>query len=403
MPEDTAENTAADSDLDREQKHYRSFILYTSIAVFLIILAIFAGVVVRTRQLVHDQVLEQARAHFNDILITREWSLSHGGVYVEKREGARTNPFITIPDETCKSGKVLVFIPPAVMTKEISLHAEEKGLFRYSIKSLNPINPENVPDDFERSALESFNTGKTESYKIESSQDGEIFRYMAPLSIDESCVACHARQGYDLGDIRGGISVDIEISHLQGSLKRSMAFILVAGAVSVAALLALIYTFTARLVRHVASSRRRIEELIITDDLTGIHNRRYLMARFEEEYQEARRRGFALSCVMVDLDHFKDFNDRFGHLVGDEILKDLSRFIKGMVRVYDIFGRFGGEEFMVVLPAADMAEARAFKVSVTISAGVAEIEPSDESMTDILRRADAAMYHAKQSGRNRVC
>lgn len=176
-----------------------------------------------------------------------------------------------------------------------------------------------------------------------------------------------------------------------------------------------------------AVNRARLLRSGFTDVLTGWHNRRYLQVRLGEELARARRDGDTLSCLMLDLDHFKRINDTWGHGAGDEVLRELAQRIEAQVRASDVAARYGGEEFVILLPRT-VAQAggllaerirRAVReqpvpvapgeeVTVTASIGVASISPRPED-TDLknlgdslLARADVALYQAKAAGRDRI-
>ncbi len=163
-----------------------------------------------------------------------------------------------------------------------------------------------------------------------------------------------------------------------------------------------------------------IETLAITDGLTGAYTRRYFIERFDEEIKRSLLRKSNLSLLMVDADHFKMVNDQHGHLAGDQVLKEIANIIQENVRAIDIVGRFGGEEFCVVLPDTDLegarlvaerirksAEKRLIKaydsaLRVTLSIGLA-IYPSDgKLLEELMDKADWALYRAKSQGRNCV-
>ncbi len=163
-----------------------------------------------------------------------------------------------------------------------------------------------------------------------------------------------------------------------------------------------------------------VQRLAITDDLTGIHNRRHLFELADHEFAQAQRYHRPLAAIMFDLDHFKEVNDRHGHAVGDEVLCAVARVCDYLIREVDVLGRYGGEEFAVLLPetdlkaalevaerfreavAAETIDTNAGPIAVTVSAGVAEIHPDMIDVHELINRADAAMYFAKRSGRNRV-
>jgi diguanylate cyclase (GGDEF)-like protein len=163
-----------------------------------------------------------------------------------------------------------------------------------------------------------------------------------------------------------------------------------------------------------------IETLAITDGLTGVYTRRYFIERFDEEVKRSVLHKSTLAFLMIDADHFKMINDQHGHLTGDQVLKEISNIIQENVREIDIVGRFGGEEFCVVLPdtqkegalvvaerirkSADKRLIKAYDatVRVTLSIGIA-IYPSDgKVIEELMDKADWALYRAKSQGRNCV-
>lgn len=166
--------------------------------------------------------------------------------------------------------------------------------------------------------------------------------------------------------------------------------------------------------------RARLRRLALTDDLTLAYNQRYLSPRYNEEIERAKRTGQPLSVLMLDLDHFKTVNDRFGHDAGDVALRLFADRVRSLVRRVDIFIRRGGEEFLVVMPSTTNAQARATaerirrslaetdldlgggtRIRQTVSIGVATWNES-EVPEALLRRADVALYQAKEQGRDRV-
>ena len=169
-----------------------------------------------------------------------------------------------------------------------------------------------------------------------------------------------------------------------------------------------------------AQYHETIYKMTIVDGLTGVNNKRFLMETLEREIPRARRHQRPLTLVMFDIDHFKHINDTYGHLAGDYVLKELAQLVKGRLRPDDVLGRYGGEEFCVVLPETELQggssiaeELRVLvqdhsfvfeqeRINVTISLGVAILQ-DDNDVSSFIKAADERLYAAKRDGRNRVC
>ncbi len=166
---------------------------------------------------------------------------------------------------------------------------------------------------------------------------------------------------------------------------------------------------------------QQVQELSVTDSLTGTFSRRHYLERFGEELERSRKFKYHFCCLMIDIDHFKDYNDRYGHLVGDAILKQIADRIKENIRQIDLMGRYGGEEFSIVLTETGKEDAKyvaerirhaieesSIKVydeelRVTISIGISGFPVDGQNTRTLIEKADQALYKAKQTGRNRVC
>ena len=162
-----------------------------------------------------------------------------------------------------------------------------------------------------------------------------------------------------------------------------------------------------------------LEQLVITDALTGIPNRRHLFEFAAKQLHQAELYQRPLSLLMLDVDHFKKINDNYGHAVGDEVLKLVANNLKRTLRQEDCLSRFGGEEFVAILPETDIEEAimigervrlniaelgilaQDHCLNITISLGISALKPDDQNIDDLLKRADDALLEAKRSGRNR--
>lgn len=175
--------------------------------------------------------------------------------------------------------------------------------------------------------------------------------------------------------------------------------------------------------RALEEANRRLTQLAATDGLTGLHNHRYLQEHLVLEVERSLRTGIPLGMLMVDVDHFRQYNNRFGHQTGDEVLRRVARLIAEHRRVNDVVARYGGEEFALLLINADhrvasnigerlraRVEAERFPQThelpggmLTISVGVASCPMDGTSAASLLQAADSALFRAKQAGRNRVC
>jgi diguanylate cyclase (GGDEF)-like protein len=164
----------------------------------------------------------------------------------------------------------------------------------------------------------------------------------------------------------------------------------------------------------------QLKEAAQTDPLTGLFNRRYLTTAIHKEFANFKRYQTSISCILLDVDHFKSINDNYGHDIGDIVLKRLADTISSLLREGDVFARYGGEEFMVLLPNTELHSAfhiaqrlretvskekvtvEQMNISFTISLGVANAQAFDSHAEDVIKRADQALYQSKAEGRNRV-
>jgi len=166
---------------------------------------------------------------------------------------------------------------------------------------------------------------------------------------------------------------------------------------------------------------RQLEELATTDGLTKIYNRRYFLEILDLEFQRAKRYGSKLAFIMIDVDDFKSFNDNYGHLLGDRILADVARILRENIRMPDQIGRYGGEEFSLMMPETDIAGAQSMaerlrrnieefsvyergeELKLTISIGLAAYPRNGvETVDDLIKLADDALLEAKREGKNRI-
>jgi two-component system cell cycle response regulator len=179
--------------------------------------------------------------------------------------------------------------------------------------------------------------------------------------------------------------------------------------------------YNAFLYQKLSQEKARLEKLAVTDYLTGIYNIRYFYSRLEEEFSRAERYHLPLSCIMLDIDHFKKINDSYGHRIGDFILREFAQLVKRHSRKSDLVARYGGEEFIMLLPQTSLKGAlieakriqRVVKETqfsqlqegqrITVSFGVACLPDQNiQNADDLIHFADSALYKAKEEGRDLI-
>ena len=194
------------------------------------------------------------------------------------------------------------------------------------------------------------------------------------------------------------------------------------GIVLEALTLAFIISHRIKILEDIRASQEELKKQAATDPLTKLYNRRFFFSEADYLLELAKNRGTPLAVLVVDIDHFKQVNDQYGHSCGDQVLVSIAQTLKTHSRTKDLLARFGGEEFVVLLPEADLQEAnrcaerlraavQALEVRVndndlvhsTVSIGIAEVMVGNEGVEAALNRADKALYQAKHSGRNRLC
>lgn len=405
----------------------RIFLILAVMTITAVIVSIFVSFHLRTEKLTEAILLQQARALYSELIMTRRWVSGHGGVYVRVKPGVDPNPFLTkLPDLkvnlTDQHGTLYTLRNPGLVVRGISEMAEEIGQFRFHVASLNPVNKEtNSPDPFEHKALLGFELGEKESFAIEMTDSGPVYRYMAPLLYEDKCDKCHAFQNYEIGDIRGGISVSIPMTDVNHRLKANRLYTIISAVAILGILFTSLYFLSSRFMRKLDDAQSQLLYMATTDGLTKLCNRKTALERLEQEIAKHFRFHKPLSCLLLDIDHFKMINDTYGHLAGDAVLVALADIFVQHSRKYDILCRYGGEEFIIILPETSLKTALAVAeklrakiegntvsynqhaIKVTASIGVAQssLEIEEEAYT-LISRADRALYQAKLEGRNMV-
>lgn len=408
-------------------KLIRSFLLLSCATVAVVVLTLFVSYHLRTERLTQDIMLQHARALFEEMILTRQWVSEHGGAYVKVKPGVAPNPFLaTIPDLkvniTDQDGQLYTLRNPGLVFSGVSQLAEKNGSFKLHVASLNPVNPaSNSPDAFETEALIAFEQGEKEAHVVEQDTAGPVYRYMAPLYYQVQCNNCHGSLNYAEGDIRGGISVTIPMDFINARLADSRRFSLLSTLLVMGVLFAILFFQSRRFMSRMSEVQTRLMELATSDSLTGLLNRRTVYELLEDEIAKYRR--FAsppLACLLLDIDDFKVINDSYGHQAGDAVLAAIATAMKNHSRRYDIISRYGGEEFLVILPGTDLTAATTVgeklrqhlaelaipfekhRLQVTVSIGAAQLAAGETTTDSLIGRADAALYQAKRHGKNQV-
>ncbi|MDZ7291575.1 MAG: DUF3365 domain-containing protein [candidate division KSB1 bacterium] len=201
--------------------------------------------------LLRQSLTDTARAFYKQVVILRAWVAKHGGVFVRYAEGMEANPYLEIAGTRTVNGDSLLLRNPAAVTRELSDMSSVMGeRFRFHLTSLMPLNPNNAPNDFEREALTTLINGERhklshygEFTRVEAIAGKPHFRYFAPLYTEESCLSCHGKQGYKVGDIRGGISILIPTDKVEAARKRNYMFMILGCLLSSSTISLLIYYF----------------------------------------------------------------------------------------------------------------------------------------------------------------
>jgi len=496
-------------------------------------------------------LLKQAQTHFHDQVNTRKWNAMYGGVYVKPLKDQKPNPYLKNNTLKVDENLTLIKINPAWMTRQLSEISDIKD-FHFTITSLIPINPNNKATPFEQRALKYIEKNNAKDY-YEFNNNSQ-FNYMGALITTKACLPCHAHQGYVLGDIRGGISINLDSAEYEivtSSIKNRALVIKIFAIFFLLSISLLIYkqlrhseklqSEVDRRTKEIKSTKELLQKILdvntsfiiladgtdityanktilefagfnsiaefkkqynyisdkfeevddenflqtqidgvhwieylkreqdskelkvlvikdeekryfkpyakaintenkvlylitfdeitneyvkiqelehraSTDSLTKLFNRSKFDNVLEKEMELSSTTLSPLSIIFLDIDHFKEVNDTYGHDVGDKILISLAQIITATTRSGDFVARWGGEEFMITLQSTNSSQATllANKLrkaveeylfesvgKLTISLGVTEYKNS-ESEDEFIKRVDEALYEAKESGRNRV-
>lgn len=385
-------------------------------------------------------LFEQASTLFNNIVTIRKWNSDHGSVYVKKHDNIEPNPYLFDNHLYSKDDELLVKVNPAWMTRQLSELSNKNEDYYFKITSLNPINPNNAPDEFEKEGLEILDKNKNLDFFTQLEEDK--YSLIGPLMVEPSCLQCHGEENYNVGDVRGGLRVSVPIDYYNENIrivesKTNILYFITffTSAIFIAVIIFAIYSINlrelnitklnktlerkvSRRTKELKDANKKLLELSTTDYLTNIPNRRFLFETGFKYFHLAKREKTNLSIVCIDIDYFKNINDTYGHDTGDEILKLVANSILPHIRKSDIFARTGGEEFTILLNKTNETDAFIFAekirttvenltykkdeaiIKTTISLGISQLRQEDKDLNSIINRADNALYKAKKESRN---
>ena len=406
----------------------KQFIVVILSVLFILMIVTLKLEIDRAEERYQSLAVNVGKYYFKAVVGIRAWNAEHNGVYVPVTEELQPNPYLDDPlrDVETLEGMELTKVNPAYMTRLVSGIIREYDGIGFHITSLNPVNPSNATDSWEKESLEAFEEGETNKWTLSDTDGNKYLRYMEPLYVEESCLQCHS--GYNTGDIRGGISVQVPYSSFEDAKNAAILrivlvyfiFFVVFGSVTV-----FFGRKTIANEKTLQSYNHTLEDISRTDELTGLFNRRYLMNQLEEEIKRSIKYEYPLSVMVLDLDNFKNINDTYGHLAGDKVLQQAAKLMVSAVRSDDIVGRYGGDEFIIILPKTavnvgkEIAERiiNAFrneeiiidenlKLSILASVGISALSHGDTDKKGLgdwlLSKADKALYEAKEKGKDSI-
>ncbi|MBI5557164.1 MAG: diguanylate cyclase [Deltaproteobacteria bacterium] len=362
----------------------------------------------------------RAESVANHTQALRGWIGGHGGVYVEINPGEEV-PYLPgdFPESqvVTPAGRKLTLLSSSAVLGKITKEFKSSSGDQVRLTSIQPMNPDNVPDEWEKKALDVLEAGAPKVEAFVDDGQGSLFRLMYPMELQPRCLRCHDYLVDSPTRIVGGLSVavdkapyDRQYDKILHQLSLGYFGVWIVGIIGLASF-------------GVIGSGllRRIEYASTHDGLTGLLNRREIEHHLTAECERAERYKHQFSVMMLDVDHFKQVNDTYGHQAGDEALRVVAATIRKTIRRTDIAGRYGGEEFLLLAPETSLAEAAelarrlngavkdagtmlpgGLRLSLTVSIGVSALAPDRKKPDFLLKSADESLYRAKVGGRDRV-
>ncbi|WDP90603.1 MAG: diguanylate cyclase [Desulfobacter sp.] len=397
------------------------FIVTLGIVGWTIILAGLYFWAVTSESAHHDKLISlKAAALGRQTQCLRRWVGGHGGIYVEVGDDvvpAASLSGLSERDIQTKGGRRLTLLNSPSLLRKIFNEFEGNSGDRIRLISYDPINPIGKPDPWEKSSLDLLQKGSGQVRKMVEKDGENVFRLLYPVELQPKCLRCHHDWKTTKRKVVGGLSVIVDKTPYDRSYNRLIQKMRLRylGIWFFGILGQCLFGF------YGAKLLRKIEFTSTHDKLTGLNNRGAIEVRLNEEIKTAERYNQSLSVLLLDIDHFKQVNDQYGHHIGDEALRIAGNILQQRVRVTDIAGRFGGEEFLILAPntgldASVVLAERILKefrfsrisignknspISITASIGISSLSQGRDDAASLLKDADAALYRAKEQGRDR--
>jgi two-component system NtrC family sensor kinase len=250
----------------------RNFLMIVAVLLLAVLALSLYFDVVRARQQYEELATAVARSIFRQLLIAREWTSRHGGVYVPKTEDLEPAPNLRelSQDVFTKDGRVLTRIHPEYLTKLIGDIMNDEDRIRIDVTSLKLTSMANAPDLWERGALDRIERGSKEESAIVGRDRSTTFRYMAPLKTEESCLGCHGKQGYRVGDVRGGLAISFSYGPFQKALRKNETQTYLVHLLFLAIGLAMVYSFGTKLIKGIVRLQEALSRIKTLEGLLPI-------------------------------------------------------------------------------------------------------------------------------------
>ena len=300
-----------------------------------------------------ETVRLKAERLYENVQALRSWIGGHGGIYVAVDARVKPNPLLAnIPERdvlTSDGRRLTLYNSPAFLRQVMTEFEAESGS-RVRLVSLKPINSNNIPDTWERKGLERLSSETKKFADLTEINSHPFYRLMSPMILRKPCLRCHQYDASEVGRLIGAISISLDAGPDFAIYQQTKERLLLshAGVWMVGTLGILLGGWRWRQLLF------KLERSAVCDQLTGLYNRRELMAHLELEAASAERYGTGFSLIMLDIDHFKHVNDTYGHQAGDDVLKAVVKIMRDNVRAIDLLARYGGEEFIIVCPHTDI-------------------------------------------------